>query len=337
MCVPSKKLGNYNTIMNKTTKQLINHQIIIPREFAGLRLDQVLAKLLPQYSRSRLQGWLNDGKIWLNGAQKNAKYKVHGEEVVEIALELAVETTDQAQDIYFEVVYQDDDLVVINKPAGMVVHPAVGNRENTLLNALLHKIPSLAELPRAGIVHRLDKDTSGLMVVAKNIATHTYLVRELQQRHVDRQYQAIVQGQLISGGMITAAIGRHARMRTKMAVVDEGEGKEAITHYRIIEKFHDYTLLNVKLETGRTHQIRVHLAHKGHPIVGDQLYGGRLILPKLASPELIDELRHFKRQALHAYRLSLVHPATQELMTWQIDLPDDMLRLLNILRLYNSI
>jgi 23S rRNA pseudouridine1911/1915/1917 synthase len=184
-------------------------------------------------------------------------------------------------------------------------------------------------------VHRLDKDTSGLMVVAKNITAHTYLVRELQQRNVDRQYQAVVQGKLISGGTIIASMGRHPRMRTKMAVVDEG--KEAVTHYRIIEKFHDYTLLNVKLETGRTHQIRVHLAHKGHPIVGDQLYGGRLILPKAAAPELIAELRSFKRQALHAYHLSLVHPTTQELMTWQIDLPDDMLRLLNILRLYNQL
>jgi 23S rRNA pseudouridine1911/1915/1917 synthase len=312
--------------------KIIQHETIIPEDLAGLRLDQALAKLFPQYSRSRLKTWLDNKKIKVNDEYWQPKNKVSGNEKIIIEAKLEEETKHCAESIKLEIIYEDDDIIIVNKPPGMVVHPAIGNRNNTLLNALLHHSPQLKELPRAGIVHRLDKDTSGLLMIAKTLEAHTNLVKQLQDRKILREYKTIVQGSLISGNTIDAPIGRHPRQRIKMAVVDmPNKGKPAITHYRIIERFQNYTYIKVKLETGRTHQIRVHMAHIHHPIVGDQAYGGRLKLPKGASAELIDALQQFKRQALHAYKLGLKHPLTGEFMSWEADIPEDMKILLSII------
>ncbi len=309
----------------------IEHKIIIPEEYAGLRLDQALAKLFPQYSRSRLKQWLENEKIFVNQeVNRRPRDKVQGGEVIEIHAELEDVIAHQAEAIALDIIYEDEAIIVLNKSAGMVVHPAAGQHNSTLLNALLYHAPKLAKLPRAGIVHRLDKDTSGLLVIAKTLEAHTSLVQQLQKRKISREYCAIVLGLLISGGTVDAPIGRHPRQRIKMAVVESG--KPAVTHYRILEKFQDHTYLSVKLETGRTHQIRVHMAHIHHPIVGDQTYAGRMRLPKGASDRLIDELRNFKRQALHASQLGLHHPISGEWMTWQAELPEDMQELLEALR-----
>jgi len=242
-----------------------------------------------------------------------------------------VQTSHQAQEIDLDIVYEDDDILVLNKPAGIVVHPGAGNHDSTLLNALLNHCPGIDVVPRAGIVHRLDKDTTGLMVVAKTIPAHTHLVAELQEREISREYEAIVNGTLVAGGTVDAAIGRHQTKRTSMAV--RHDGKPAVTHYRIIEKFADFTHLRLKLESGRTHQIRVHMSHIRHPLVGDPLYGGRTRLPKGASEELIAMLRGFSRQALHAVQLGLFHPTSGEWMVWQAPLPDDFVALRDSLKL----
>lgn len=297
----------------------------------GQRLDQALAELFPDYSRSRIKEWILADRVTLDGQSVNKpREKVFtGQQVLLNAL-LEDEVHFVAQDIALDIVYEDDDILVINKPADLVVHPGAGNPDGTVLNALLHHYPPIAEVPRAGIVHRLDKDTTGLMVVAKTVPAQTHLVTALQARDITREYEAIAIGTLTAGGMVDAAIGRHSTHRTQMAVKEFG--KPAVTHYRVAEKFRSHTRLRLRLETGRTHQIRVHMAHLTHPLVGDQLYGGRARLPKNATPELVTMLRGFKRQALHAAMLELAHPITGELMQWHAPIPDDMVALTEALR-----
>lgn len=302
----------------------------IPATAAGRRLDQVLAELFPDFSRSRLQQWVKAGEVLLNGEVVVARYKLAGGERVDIGAQLPVESDVQPQAIPLDIHYQDDHLLVVNKPAGLVVHPAAGNPDGTLQNALLHFDPTLVALPRAGIVHRLDKDTSGLMVVARNLAAHKSLVEQLQAREVHREYLALAQGEVTAGGRVDAPIGRHPRDRLRMAVVPSG--KPAVTHYRVLERFPTFTLLQVRLETGRTHQIRVHMASLHHPLVGDPLYGGRLRLPHGVSARLRNVLSDFHRQALHARRLELNHPASGDPVGWEVDVPDDFAALLAALR-----
>ncbi|TNE78963.1 MAG: 23S rRNA pseudouridine(1911/1915/1917) synthase RluD [Gammaproteobacteria bacterium] len=299
----------------------------VPESLAGARLDQVAAELFSSYSRSRLQKWIKEGDLLVDGKSCRPKDKLFGGEQLSVRAELEPEGEWSAEPIELEIVYEDEHLLVINKPAGLVVHPAVGNQQGTLLNGLLHHLPDNENLPRAGIVHRLDKDTSGLMVVAKSLVAHQSLIKQLQARTVSREYLAVVQGVMTGGGTVDKPMGRHPQSRTKMAVVDFG-GKEAVTHYRVVERFPGHTLIRVKLETGRTHQIRVHMASIGYPLIGDATYGGRLKLPKGATPELHDALRGFKRQALHAARLALIHPASGEDMEWQALPPDDFNQLL---------
>ena len=289
----------------------------------GLRLDQVLADLFPEYSRSKLKTWIQDGNVAVNGEVITIpRHKMQMEELVTVRAEMDVQVTSEAQDIALDIVYEDDHILVINKPADLVVHPGAGNPSGTVLNALLNHVPEIDKVPRAGIVHRLDKDTTGLMVVAKTIPAQTHLVDQLQRREMSREYEAIALGTMVAGGIVDEPIGRHATKRTHMAVRESG--KPAVTHFRVIEKFRAYTHLRLKLETGRTHQIRVHMAHIKHPLLGDQVYGGRPRLPKGASEEFIAALRGFKRQALHAAQLSLFHPDTEEWMTWKAPLPQDM-------------
>lgn len=297
---------------------------------AGKRLDQVLASLFPELSRARLQSWVEDGRVTVNGAACKKKDKMKGGETLTVEPEEESQEVEfQPEDIPLNVVYEDEDILVVNKPPGLVVHPAAGNWSGTLLNGLLHYLPALANVPRAGIVHRLDKDTSGLMVVAKTLAAHKALVESLQERDVSREYVALVQGVMVAGGTVDAPIGRHSKDRKRMAV--SVGGKEAITHYRVTARFPAHSLLEVKLETGRTHQIRVHLSSIHYPIVGDPVYGGRLKLPVGASEELIEELKTFRRQALHARKLGLDHPATGDYMEWSADLPEDFQHLLELL------
>jgi len=290
-------------------------QMAIPTRLSGMRLDLALAELLPRYSRSRLQTWIVDGAITLDGQTTTPKTKVWGGEQVQVQpIEHPSEKSAQAEDIDLDIVYEDDALLVINKPAGLVVHPGSGNWSGTLLNALLHHAPLLQSVPRAGIVHRLDKETSGLLVVAKTIEAQTNLVRQLQAHTVQRHYLALVEGRVERAGKVEAPIGRHPTARTKMAVVSRG--KSAVTHYSVLQHFSRYTLIECRLETGRTHQIRVHMQSIGHPLAGDPTYGSK----KMLGP--------FKRQALHAARLGLIHPVTQAAMQWEAPLPDDMQSLL---------
>ena len=302
----------------------------IPKTSAGRRLDQVLAELFPCYSRSRLQQWIKTGKVLLNQRPVISRYRVVGGEQVEIRAQLQRQTEVRPQDIPLDIRFQDQHLLVLNKPAGLVVHPATGNPDGTLQNALLYYEPGLASLPRAGIVHRLDKDTSGLMVVARSLSAHKSLVEQLQARSVKREYLALVHTVLMTGGSVDAPIGRHPRDRLRMAVVDSG--KPAITHYRVLERFAAHTLVQARLETGRTHQIRVHMAHIRCPLVGDPLYGGRLRLPGGASADLREAISAFHRQALHAVRLQLIHPASGETVGWEVEIPKDFKELLEALR-----
>lgn len=313
------------------------HLVISPEQ-AGQRLDQVLAKLLPNYSRARLQGWIKDGLIKLDGEAAVARQKVWGGEQVEVTPQPRPEESAlEAEAMTLPIVFEDDCILVINKPAGMVVHPAVGNWQGTLLNGLLHHAPQLKELPRAGIVHRLDKETSGLMVVAKTIAAQTHLIRQLQARAIKREYRAIVWGQVWKDGTVATQIGRDPRSRTRMAVLHVG-GKSAVTHYEVLERFAVHTYLRCYLETGRTHQIRVHMQHIGAPLVGDPVYSRRGIFPKQhLTPALGYALRNFRRQALHAARLGLLHPASEALMEWQAALPDDMKTLLKAMRVEEAV
>ena len=310
----------------------ISLQAEVPTELGGKRLDQVLAQLFPDYSRSRIKTWILDDKITVDGEIFNTpREKLLGGEVVAVETTIEAPREYEAQDIKLNIVYEDDDILVINKPMGLVVHPGAGNPDGTVLNALLHHFPDIINVPRAGIVHRLDKDTTGLMVVAKTIPAQTHLVSALQKReNFTREYEAICNGSMTAGGMVEKPIGRHATKRTHMAVHEMG--KPAVTHYRVAEKFRAHTRLRLRLETGRTHQIRVHMAYLNHPLVGDQLYGGRPRPPKGATPELFQMLREFKRQALHAVKLSIAHPITGEMMTWQAPIPDDMAAMTEALR-----
>ncbi|MGI0117319.1 23S rRNA pseudouridine(1911/1915/1917) synthase RluD [Zooshikella sp. RANM57] len=302
-------------------------EAVVPMTMSGQRLDQVAAHCFSDYSRSRLQAWIKSGQLMVDQRQAKPKDKLLGGETLTVQAELQAEERWVAEEIPLDIVFEDDDLIVLNKPAGLVVHPAAGHAQGTLLNALLHHCPELATVPRAGIVHRLDKDTTGLMVVAKNLPAHCDLVEQLQARTVSREYEALVYGTMTAGGTVEQPIGRHFHDRKKMAVVETG--KPAVSHYRVIQRFESATLVKVKLETGRTHQIRVHMSYLHYPLVGDTLYGGRLRLPKGASPHLQSVLQGFSRQALHARRLGLIHPRREEYCEWQVDRPADFQQLIS--------
>lgn len=314
--------------MQTTTEIVLN----IPMHLGGERLDIALQQLMPQHSRSRIQAWIKADLVRMDNQAVSAKSKVWGGETVKInPPENVQENAFKPENIPLDVVYEDDTILVINKPAGLVVHPAAGNWSGTLLNALLHHAPQLNDVPRAGIVHRLDKDTSGLLVVAKTLEAQTSLVRQLQARSVKREYRAIVWGQLWRNGTVNQPIGRHSHARTKMAI--SRTGKPAITHYEVLERFGTNTYVRCNLETGRTHQIRVHMQFLKAPIVGDSVYGiGNIIPHKLMTETLRDAVAGFNRQALHAIKLGLVHPQTNTFMEWQIDLADDMRELLEAMR-----
>lgn len=298
----------------------------------GRRLDQVLAELFSDYSRSRITDWIKAGQVKVDQTViTKPRHTLLGGESIEIEATLEQEGEWVAQNIPLDIVYEDDAVLIINKPAGLVVHPAAGNPDGTLVNALLHHCPDLQLLPRAGIIHRLDKDTTGLLMVAKTVTAHHHLVAQLQSRSVVRQYQAIVNGHMSGGGCVDAPIGRHPTQRKQMAV-NEINGKDAITHYRLGERFRQHTHVFLKLETGRTHQIRVHMAHIGYPLLGDQLYNKRVMVPPKAGDALIQQIRSFKRQALHAYLLGIEHPVSGEYMEWRADLPEDMQQMIESLR-----
>jgi 23S rRNA pseudouridine1911/1915/1917 synthase len=298
----------------------------------GMRLDAALAQLVEGVSRARLKTAIEAGQILLDDAvMLTPRHKLIGGERLEVTWEEREALTYIAQDIPLDIVYEDEGLLVINKPAGLVVHPGAGNQDGTLLNALLHYDPSLSSLPRAGIVHRLDKLTSGLLVVAKTLSVQEALTDMLKEHLIERLYDAVALGQLVAGGTVEAAIGRHISDRTKM-MVDEHRGRDAVTHYRVMEKFRAHTHVRCQLETGRTHQIRVHLAHLGHPLFGDPDYGRRLSLPRSMAEDASNVLRSFKRQALHAAELAFVHPLTDEEIHCIAPLPEDMQQLLQVLR-----
>lgn len=310
--------------------EIIERQEIVPDAHNGERFDQVAAQLFPEYSRSRLQTWIKSGELTVDGKVRRTRDKVLDGETLLLKAELQVEVRSVAEPIDLDIVYEDDDVIVINKPAGLVVHPGAGNPDGTLLNALLNHFPEIDKVPRAGIVHRLDRDTTGLMIAAKTIEAHTSLVAQLQAREVHREYDAVVFGTMTGGGTVDEPMGRHPRQRTKMAVSQIG-GKEAVTHYRVTRRFRNHTHIRCFLETGRTHQIRVHMAHIKYPLLGDPLYAGRPRLPKGATDLLITTLRGFGRQALHARKLELEHPISGDTMSWEVPLPDDMKALLAVL------
>ncbi|TDR48674.1 ribosomal large subunit pseudouridine synthase D [Tahibacter aquaticus] len=304
----------------------------IPFEHAGRRFDQVLAELFPDYSRSRLSSWIKSGDALLDGALVAPRQLVKGGQRISLVAVASQEVPMAPEDIELDIRFEDADVLVINKPVGLVVHPGAGNPAGTLQNALLHYDAKLIEIPRAGIVHRLDKDTSGLMVIARSLRAHTTLVEQLSERAMHRQYEALVMGPMISGGSVDAPIGRHPKDRVKQAVVDEPAGRPAVTHYRVRERFRAHTLVQCNLETGRTHQIRVHMSHIRHPLVGDIMYGGGLRLPKGATPELTEVLRGFKRQALHAEKLEFTHPVGGKTISVEAERPADLAALVVALR-----
>ena len=303
--------------------------ITIPPETAGQRLDQVLAELLAEYSRTRIKSWIESGQVLVNGTQLRPKDKVTGGERVEVNAVLPDAVPVAPEVIGLDIAYQDKYLLVINKPSGLVVHPGAGNAGGTLQNALLHFDSSLAQLPRGGIVHRLDKDTTGLLVVARTLEAHTALVRALEARDIEREYEAICVGVMTGGGRVEAPIGRHRVDRLRQAIREDG--REATTHYRVLHRYRGHTHVRLQLETGRTHQIRVHMAHIHYPLVRDRVYGGRMLLPKGASPALIETLRGFRRQALHAARLAFEHPVTGKPIDTTAALPADLRELLDAL------
>jgi 23S rRNA pseudouridine1911/1915/1917 synthase len=310
----------------------VNDQLLTAttaEEHDGKRFDQVLAALFPDYSRARLQAWVKGGRILLDGAQVLPRARVTPGQNIEFRPEIEVISTSAAEPVALNIVFEDADLIVVNKPAGLVVHPGAGNPNGTLMNGLLHYAPELAAIPRAGILHRLDKETTGLLLVARSVAAHTHLVRALENRAIRREYRAVCNDRLTAGGTIDAPIGRHRTQRTRMAVTDGG--RPAVTHYRVLARFAAHTFIAVRLETGRTHQIRVHFAYRQHPLVGDPAYGGRLRIPPGASDELQMALRTFRRQALHACDLGFEHPVTGAAMQFHAPLPDDLLGLLEAL------
>ncbi|EGW22736.1 MULTISPECIES: 23S rRNA pseudouridine(1911/1915/1917) synthase RluD [Methylobacter] len=301
----------------------------VPFEMAGMRLDQVLAELFADYSRSKLQSWVKSGRVQVNGLTLKPRDKLVGGETIALDAEAEIVITAEPEPIPLEIIFEDESLLIVNKPAGLVVHPAIGNWNGTLLNALLNHDSSLETLPRAGIVHRIDKETSGLLMVAKTLQAHNSLTQQLQDRDITREYLAITRGRMTAGGTVDEPIGRHPTDRKRYAVRENG--KHAVTHYRVGQRFTRHTLVQVKLETGRTHQIRVHMAHIRFPLLGDQVYGGRFQMPPDCSEQLEKELRSFKRQALHAAKLGLQHPVTDEYLEWEQPLPEDMIRLLEAL------
>ena len=315
----------------------ISLQAEVPSHLSGARLDQAAAELFDAYSRTRLQQWIRDGALRIDGRMGKTREKLLGGECLSLNAQLQAEGEWQAQPVPFEIVFEDASVIVVNKAAGLVVHPGAGNPDGTLLNGLLYHCEQLATVPRAGIVHRLDKDTTGLMVVAKTLEAHHSLTTQLKDRSVKRHYHAIVQGVMTGGGSINVPIGRHPTSRTRMAVLRPGREsgsryREAISHYHLVERFVGHSHVEVALETGRTHQIRVHMAHLGYPLVGDMVYGGRLRLSAGGSKELSTALREFPRQALHALRLSFIHPTSGETVEWETSLPEDMQQLLRVLQ-----
>ena len=301
----------------------------IPIQSHGMRLDQVVAELFPDYSRNRLATWIKEGRLTVDGKTMKPRDKAlaSAHVVLEVADEPVIDW--QPQTLPLDVIFEDEHILVVNKPAGMVVHPAAGHTDGTLVNALLGYAPELDTLPRGGIVHRLDKETSGIMFVARSALAHKSLVAQLSERTVSRTYCAVCTGALTGGGKIDAPIDRHPTARTKMAVV--ADGKPAVTHYRVAHRFKHYTQLQVNLETGRTHQIRVHMAYRKWPLIGDPVYAGRQRIPAGASEALITALRNFPRQALHAQALEFEHPATGDWMEFETELPDDLVELLEVL------
>ena len=302
----------------------------VPYELAGMRLDQALAELFSDYSRSKLQTWIKAGRVEVNDTVLlSPKTKVDGGEEITLDAEPEAVIESTPEPIPLDIVFEDDSLLIVNKPAGLVVHPAIGNWNGTLLNALLNHDANLETLPRAGIVHRIDKETSGLLMIAKTLQAHNSLTQQLQEREITREYLAVTRGRMTAGGTVEEPIGRHPTDRKRYTVRESG--KFAITHYRVVQRFSQYTLVQLKLETGRTHQIRVHMAHIRYPLFGDPVYGGRFQMPPNCSPELEKELRSFKRQALHAAKLGLVHPVSDDYLEWEQPLPDDMVRLIKAL------
>jgi len=312
------------------TQESIAVEAHVPPEMGGMRLDQVAAQVFTDYSRSKLKGWIEAGALKVNGAAMRPRDLLIGGETLSLETQLETMSRASAQPIALDILFEDRHVLVVNKPPGLIVHPGAGVPDGTLENALLHHAESQAALPRAGIIHRLDKDTSGALVVAKTLKAHTALVAELQAREMHRQYEAVVHGALISGSTVDAPLGRHPSDRLRQAVVEDG--REAITHYRVLERFRAHTHLRCQLETGRTHQIRVHMAYIRHPIVGDPVYGGALKLPKGASEELILALRGFRRQALHAELLEFSHPVSKKQVSVQAPRPQDLNRLIDVLR-----
>ena len=309
--------------------QVVEADFVVPVELSDQRFDQVLAELMPDYSRSRLQQWIKAGAVKVNGGLKKPKEKLRMNDLIEVSAELESQGEWEAQNIPLDIIYEDSDILVLNKPANQVVHPGAGNPDNTLVNALLYHYPDIKHVPRAGIVHRLDKDTTGLMVVAKTLTAQAHIVAQLQDRSMGREYEAVVTGVMTGGGTVDEPMARHSHQRTKMAV--SPFGKHAVTHYRVLERFDSHTHIRVKLETGRTHQIRVHMAHLNYPLVGDATYAGRFKIPPNCSDSLKDFLKSFPRQALHAKKLSLIHPVSDQELSWEVDLPEDMQNLLSCL------
>ena len=307
--------------------------IIIPERMTGDRLDVALSEMLPDYSRSKITAWIKSGDALINNKAFKPKDKVNGSQMVMLSLNKKQNNDWSAENIALNIVFEDEDIIIINKPFGLVTHPGAGNWNGTLANALLYYDPELSKLDRAGIVHRLDKNTSGLMVIARNEKSQKYLVEQLQSHSVVREYSAIVYGHMISGGSVNDPIGRDPKDRIKQAV--SSNGKDATTHYRVIDRFKSHTHVKAILETGRTHQIRVHLSHIGYPLLGDPMYGGRVRFPKKANEILKESLLGFKRQALHSKKLTLNHPSTGKLMSWKAPLPDDMVELLAILNKFD--
>ena len=307
----------------------------IPDELGGLRLDRVLARIFPDYSRNKLQAWIVKGRVHVDGKRMRAKDRVYGGEWVEVDSEVEPILDCEPQAIPLDVVHEDASIIVINKPAGLVVHPAAGNPDGTLQNALLHHFPDLVSIPRAGMIHRIDKDTSGLIAVARTLPAHKLLVEQLQKREIQRNYIAVTNGRITAGGTINAPIGRHPVDRKRNTVTEYG--KPSITHYRVAKRFSYHTLIRVRLETGRTHQIRVHMAHIRYPLLGDPVYGGNLKFPPSCPKPLAEQLKCFRRQALHAVKLGLVHPETNEFSEWEIPLPGDMEALLEALTLAETL
>ena len=331
----NKKYSRIKSICDCKIAPMNQFNIIIPDRLIGQRIDSAMAQMLPDYSRSKITTWVRSGGALINGKTFKPKEKILGGEIVTLNIK-AEKTNDwKAEDIPLDIVFEDNNIIVVNKPVGLVTHPGAGNWTGTLANALLHYDPSLANLDRAGIVHRLDKNTSGLMVVARSELAQKNLVEQLQTHAVSREYSAIVYGHMISGGTVDEPIGRDPKDRIRQAVVEDG--KDAVTHYRVIDRFAHHTHVKAILETGRTHQIRVHLSYIGHPLIADPMYGGKIRFPKKADDHLKNALKKFNRQALHAKKLTLTHPITFEQMSWKAPLPQDLQDLLKVLQEFDSI